>query len=368
MLEPHIPSSLQEVAQQVERGERPSVTVRTLISWFWGSQRRGQWIVTAIRAALDNLGLETRPDFNSTYLDGLVTFIAKPQQNAGTTQAAVTEFAVSLADTLTLADSASVESRTLLDPVYRIGRLTFANNRPVSVVPDTPVEKATTIMLRNDFSQLPVMEDKKTALGLFSWKSLGSHRAVGQMPALVKDAMEDYREINPDTTLFKAIDLIEENDCVLLRSETGEITSIITPYDISKTFGQLSEPFLVVRDIESQIRTFISEKFSDEEVALALKLKRAPRKSGLVHSLTFGEYVRFLEEKERWLKLNLQIDLVTFVEELEKVRDIRNDVMHFDPEGIGEDDLEMLRGFADFLRRIKKLKDSVPKAVQGAQK
>src|SRR6266480_7678371 len=106
MWEPHIPSSLQEVAQQVGRGERVSITVRTLLSWFWGSQRRGQFIVSAIRAALDKLGLETQPDFNLTYLDGQVTFVPKPQQTAGETNPAnSSELTISRADTLILSDS-----------------------------------------------------------------------------------------------------------------------------------------------------------------------------------------------------------------------------------------------------------------------
>lgn len=52
------------------------MTVRTLLSWFWGSQRRGQFIVFSIRAALEALALRTEPDFNLTYLDGMVEFLS----------------------------------------------------------------------------------------------------------------------------------------------------------------------------------------------------------------------------------------------------------------------------------------------------
>src|SRR5277367_1624014 len=73
-VKPFVPEPLKEIARQVERGERPSVTVRTLLSWFWGSQRRGQFIVFAIRAALEELVLQTVPDFNLTYIDAQVEF------------------------------------------------------------------------------------------------------------------------------------------------------------------------------------------------------------------------------------------------------------------------------------------------------
>jgi hypothetical protein len=38
---------------------------------------------------------------------------------------------------------------------------------------------------------------------------------------------------------------------------------------------------------------------------------------------------------------------------LNKVREIRNDVMHFDPDGIPPADLEQLRDFAHFLQRLQ---------------
>ena len=53
----------------------------------------------------------------------------------------------------------------------------------------------------------------------------------------------------------------------------------------------------------------------------------------------------------------LQIDRFTFVKDLvDEVRMIRNDVMHFDPEGIGEPEVTKIRKFAEFLRLLEKLR------------
>jgi len=41
------------------------------------------------------------------------------------------------------------------------------------------------------------------------------------------------------------------------------------------------------------------------------------------------------------------------MEKFESVRRIRNDVMHFDPDGIPEKDLMTLREFARFLQRLQ---------------
>jgi hypothetical protein len=53
--------------------------------------------------------------------------------------------------------------------------------------------------------------------------------------------------------------------------------------------------------------------------------------------------------------LNLELDRSTFVQFLDKVRETRNDVMHFDPDGIEDEALVVLREFAKFLRTLQTL-------------
>jgi hypothetical protein len=69
--------------------------------------------------------------------------------------------------------------------------------------------------------------------------------------------------------------------------------------------------------------------------------------------LTFGEYIRLIESEENWKKLKIEIDRVTFIAQLNRVREVRNDVMHFDPDGLDDDDLTFLREFAQFLKRLR---------------
>ena len=69
----------------------------------------------------------------------------------------------------------------------------------------------------------------------------------------------------------------------------------------------------------------------------------------------FGEYVRLLENPAHWTKLKLPLDRVVFTDTLKQVRVIRNDVMHFDPDGIPKEDLETLRDFVRFLRTLQRM-------------
>ena len=66
---------------------------------------------------------------------------------------------------------------------------------------------------------------------------------------------------------------------------------------------------------------------------------------------TFGEYVRLLENADRWAQLALPIDRGTFVDKLDAVRRIRNDVMHFNPDPVPPDSVDKLRNILSMIRQ-----------------
>jgi hypothetical protein len=167
--------------------------------------------------------------------------------------------------------------------------------------------------------------------------------------------MDECEVLDVDASLFDAVEKLKTHDCVLIRNSEGKISGIMTAYDISVTFGQLGEPFLVLGEIENHIRGLIAGKFTKEQLAAARDVVDSSRPVESVSDLTFGEYVRLLENPQNWQKLGIHIDRAIFVKELEEIRIIRNDVMHFDPEGIEERDLKRLRDFVSFLQRLQKL-------------
>ena len=68
--------------------------------------------------------------------------------------------------------------------------------------------------------------------------------------------------------------------------------------------------------------------------------------------LTLGGYHQLLSNRENWGKLDLNIERTEFAKQLDAVRNIRNDVMHFDPDGLSTEDTRTLQNFARFLRKI----------------
>ena len=129
----------------------------------------------------------------------------------------------------------------------------------------------------------------------------------------------------------------------------------MTASDLNLQFQQLSEPFLLLSEIENRIRNLIFPHFSPTELAAVKDPEDDERTVDSVDDLTFGEYVRLLEKPENWDRLSVKVDRKSFVRSLENIGRIRNEVMHFDPDNIAPPELASLRDFAQFLRRLEQI-------------
>jgi CBS domain-containing protein len=236
----NIPEELREIAARVQKGQRPRASVRTPLRWF-GSERRGFRKVRVIRRALKRAKVTTTPDFEGAFIDSQVAFVS--------TAGADKKTEGSDAPAVTMATTATVDSGTptttaplTLDPTYRIGRLESANKNIIFVKPDEPVERAATLMLNHNFSQLPVMVNERDVKGIVTWRSIGRRFVLGKPCEAVRDVMESYQEISADASLFNAIEVIVQHDCVLVRNSEKKICGIVATHDLGSQFGSLGEP------------------------------------------------------------------------------------------------------------------------------
>jgi len=342
---------LKQVAEDLAAGKTRSVTVRALLAEF-GMYRRGVNHAATIRQALKKHKLTTEPDLLVPYIDERLQFRQLAQVRREVPKAEVPPDSDA-----ELSPPEPVPGGN--DPTYRINKLEAANLEAagrvlVTVSPTTPVEEAVTEMLAADFSQLPVMNGK-TVKGMISWRSLGKRLALGQCCGVAQDAMDEAVIVSAETSIFQAINDIVEHDYVLVQREDKTISGIVTTSDLSVQFRVLSEPFLILAEIENHLRDLIDAKFKKEDLEGARDPSDADRKVNSASDLTFGEYVRLLENDSQWEKLELKLDRRAFVAKLDAVRLIRNDVMHFDPEGIAEKDLDSLRSFVKFLQDLRQI-------------
>jgi CBS domain-containing protein len=255
------------------------------------------------------------------------------------------------AATETLQENISLITGAVADPTFRIGRLDAAHNRPLSVKPESPLQTATTMMLMHGYSQLPVMTSEYTVKGIVSWRSIGTHQSLAGTVRAVKDCMEAAHEVSSEASVFSAIPIIIEQDYILVRDVDNRIVGIVTASDLSLQFRQLAEPFLLIGEIENHVRRLIDSRFTSHQLAKAVQPLDG-RTIESVSDLSFGEYVRVFEHPDCWQKIGLKVDKVLFTKQLDRIRELRNEVMHFDPDPFEEADLITLRSFAEFLRRL----------------
>ena len=137
-----------------------------------------------------------------------------------------------------------------------IGMIEASKKFPVTVERDAPLEEAITIMLLNDFSQLPIIQHTRKVKGMISWKSIG--KRIGCKNQYVRDMMDDAESVEilfDDTPLVDAVRVIARKEVALIRSRNdGEITGLVDTSDITDQFMMLADPFFLIGAIENYIR------------------------------------------------------------------------------------------------------------------
>jgi len=316
-----------QMKSDVKKGARAKperLTVRQLLQRF-GYQRRGDWINNHIRNGFEKFGLHANKDFRFAWVDS--------------------EIAIEL-------DSGAPGSRhvsRMTDPTLRVGILGAAHKKPTSVKPESPLTEATTKMQLNDYSRLPVMKNEREVVGIVTWESIGARLALGCECRQVNQCMVQAEVISIDTRLFDAISRISDHEYVLVQAADKVITGIGTATDLSHLLKQLAGPFLLIGEIEGHLRNFIHGKFTLDQLQAAAGEERLIEGSA---DLTLGGYQRLLGNKDNWARLKLCIDRKEFIAHLDFVRRIRNEVMHFNPDGLDEDRRTTLRNVARFFDQL----------------
>jgi CBS domain-containing protein len=329
--------TLKFIAERLTKGEPVRArTVRDILSWF-GQRRRGVFVVDRIRKELDANGLVTKPDFEGAYIDSEVVFALKEQQ-----------------PNIVRNNAQSRNDESEDTSVIRIRVLKSANKTPISVSPNTSISEAMTIMVKHDFAQLPVMQGPKVVKGLFTVAELARAAAFGASPKEVRECMKPAIVIFDDTPFLAAVRDVVENNCVLVKTRDGTISGIVTQTDLSQQFQDMTEPFLLLSQIEKQVRKLIFDRCRLDEATFDATPKTTIE-SPAAAKLTFGAYQRALESEENWTKAKTAYNRKIVVEGLHAVREIRNDIMHFnaDPQDEEKDSpLQTLRNFVALMESV----------------
>ncbi len=271
------------------------------------------------------------------------------------------------------------------DPIKRISLMKCSSKKPTCATEEMPLAEAENLMQLNDYSQLPVVANKSGAIrGYISWKTIKEKQLMGCKSTIVKDYMvSPCMSVSLHTPLLQIFDILRRQEFVVVTktNTSNEPCGIVTLFDILEQFITWTKPFVILDEIENQVRNlFDNDKVlleemqsvckDDKENAIIELLTNASVKSDIienaktifarterkVHSiddLNFGEYIRLMDDARIWDKLQKEdapLPSSTFISQLNKVRRVRNDVMHFDPAGISPDQVEMLENVDKFLQ------------------
>ena len=331
-------NKLESTFQEIKKSKKRQKISTKQIIYDYGVSRRGWKVVNNVNALLEKFELQMEPNFETANFYGSVEVFCKP----------------------TIQVNGKLKKPKYIDTIPRLNIIKSSDlnnsedkeNGLISVKKEATITEAVTIMLQNKFSQLPILVSQREVFGLISWKSIGTALALGKKCEFVKDCYESVEVLNYDEPLFKAVKIIFEKEVVLVKDYKKDISGIVTATDIGEQFLILSEPFLLIEQIENLIRTILDDKLTFDDINKVLDVDKYDKEIKHLSDLSFGHYVKIIENEKLFKKLEIYVDRVIMKKMLEEVNKIRNEVMHFNPEEIEGADLIKLRQTLDFLQAI----------------
>ncbi|WP_312180286.1 CBS domain-containing protein [Arthrobacter sp.] len=324
--EPTVASGFEETQKYLEflRSEARPLEIRRLIG-YWGFKGRGKNSINIVTANLAQMGLRTEPPFDSGSLDSLVT-IQKLSEEA---------------------EAYAERPDDHLLTVSRIPSASFAlprqsdDSAPAGIVyRDTSIADAVTIMLKYDYSQLPVVDSKarRDVLGVFTWQSYAQATLRGEKPTSVGAALVTHPTVDLHSDLFASVEPIAREGYILV-TYRGYLAGIVTASDLTLEFEDLALPFLAVGQCEQELKRVAKGK-----------LAHAKDVKG-IEDLTFGGLQYFY--KENWDSLGWSLSLDEFFDWLETTRNLRNSIAHFDNQDKdSSSELETVHRLTRWLRSV----------------
>ncbi|MEU1798724.1 CBS domain-containing protein [Streptomyces californicus] len=347
---------LKDARRQADAGSPITLTVRDLLDW-WGASRRGYLISEQIASELTNHGLSTVPDFAAVGIDDRVTLtgpsLDTEDMDEGTAEPeAATEQAeprtTGTATTATTSGNTEDKSEPLQGQT--VGNLPSALRGVVSVTSSASFEEVFTKMQLNGYSQLPVLNGTRNLQGAVTWESIAQARYKNSQ-ALFSQAIVKAHDVSYADHLIDVLPYLEQYGFLLVRDQTKQIAGIITIADVAAEYGATARPFLLIGDLDRRLRRVISEGLDLQEVITLCDPDKL-RNITAFGQMSYGDYQQILSNQRQWDKLGWPLDRKSFVARLDELREVRNELMHFnDKDKAGDDAIPKLRNMIELLRR-----------------
>ena len=138
---------------------------------------------------------------------------------------------------------------------------------PVCASGQVPVEQALELMIENDFSQLPIVDDLWHPTGLIT--SDGILRGLSNFGVTIDklrvwDVSEPVRTYSVDDSIFDLLEGLRNQPAVLITDSEDLLVGIVTSFDTTAYFRRRAEDMMLVDDIETMLVEHITAAFTDK--------------------------------------------------------------------------------------------------------
>ncbi|MCZ7437720.1 hypothetical protein O7598_15035 [Micromonospora sp. WMMC241] len=335
---------LEEARADAEAGQPRTLTVREFIK-HWGIEDRDRTVSVQIDADLANHGLSTVPDFRTVSLDKTIRIMALPED--GQAAEAIESSPESSEPAVSASDEESV------DVGLTLGNLLPDDMSLTFVSPTASFEEAITAMQVDDFSQIAVLTNPYTLHGAVSWGSIAAakHRDANATFSDAIDRRAGTRVFDYDVRLLDVLGTLQQDGFIFVRDDQRKISGIITAADVVRKYDETATPFFLIGEIDQELRQLLQNTFDEETVKQACLSAGASFKS--FDSMSIGQYQAVLDNPDCWKQLGWPLDRKVFIKRLDRLRRVRNNVMHFNPDPVKLADVHKLRNFLDLIRQYR---------------
>lgn len=295
-------------------------------------------------------------------------------------------------------------------------RILLPEGQVVQTIRDVePVASALERLADSGYDQLPVLDSGGRVVGVFSWKSFGCR--LSEIYSLEVDfaslrvvytELDQPQYLAPDTYVDTETDW-KETDCALVGSPDN-LLGVLTLTDIYGRLNDFAEAFVLIFEIEHEIRDLFRDLYSSEELLLLMKevsdssaepesraaealqrltegdcaadvppaaaktisyaigqmtkaarLKARSRTVKKLEDFSFAQYGHVIFDADHWPRFAPVFNQPREILQLDfnAINELRNAVFHF-RRGIGPRDTDRLRRFRDRLRYDRELLRSQP--------
>lgn len=223
-----------------------------------------------------------------------------------------------------------------------IERLLAGKARPFCIHCDQMVRDALVQMVERDYSQLPVVNGDGKLMGMISEQ--GINRTMYHIGARVSildyplfHCLEKAIAVPLETDAFDVLDWLEKTLTIVVVDEARTPLGILTAYDMTAYFRDISEGLVLVEDVEVMLRQLIDQALPQEEErqqamqnALRNYFRNGAEELPCLEQLTFNDYIKLIGNNKNWSHFEHMLQSKElFRIYMEQVRDIRNQLAHF---------------------------------------